>query len=121
MAAVLVPIVLVILVLVIGAVVVVRMSRRSQEREDWAKSSETEALRYHVPEGQDPVAVITALRQEGFEPVQDSATAGRDVLIPCPSGKDRERARVRAIIEYVAPLNLEGDPADTPAVRFADE
>jgi hypothetical protein len=121
MSAVLVPLLLVVLVLVIGAVAVVRMSRRTQEREDRAKSGETDALRYRVPEGQDPVAVMTALRGDGFEPVQDTATAGRDVLIPCPAGKDRERARVRAIIEHVAPLNLEGDPADTPPVRFADE
>jgi hypothetical protein len=121
MSAVIVPIILVVLVLVIGAIAVVRMARRNQEREAWAKSSETQSLRYSVPEGQDPAAVMAALRQEGYEPIQDQDTAGRDVLIPCPAGKDRDRARVRAILVHVAPLNLEGDPADTSSVRFADE
>jgi hypothetical protein len=121
MSAVLVPILLVILVLVIASVAVVRMNRRKEAREARAKSGETEFLRYRMPEGQDPAAVLAALRQEGFDPVQDSETAGREVLIPCPAGKDRERARVRAILLHAAPLNLEGDPADTSSVRFADE
>ena len=95
MSAVLVPILLVILVLVIASVAVVRMNRRKEAREARAKSGETEFLRYRMPEGQDPAAVLAALRQEGFDPVQDSETAGREVLIPCPAGKDRERARVR--------------------------
>lgn len=121
MSAVLVPLILVVLVLLVGAVYVVRTTRRGQEREARAKGGETESLRYTVPEGQDPAAVMAALRLEGFEPVPDSATAGRDVLIPCPAGKERERARVRAVLAHAAPLNLEGDPADTSSVRFADE
>jgi hypothetical protein len=121
MGALALPIVLIIVILVVGAVALSQMSKRTREREERAKSSAVESLRYRVPAGQDPVAAVTALRREGFEAVEDHESAGHEVLIPCPAGKDRERARVRAVLEHQAPLNLDGDPTERSIVRFDDE
>jgi hypothetical protein len=120
MGAILGPLLLIVVVLGFGAYAVVLMSRRQMQREDRAKRPDVETLRYHVPTGQDPAAVIAALHEEGFEAVEDHDAGFGQVLIPCLDGKDRERARARAVIGQ-APLNLDGDPCDAPPVRFADE
>lgn len=95
--------------------------RRSRERQEHLESARTPTLEYAVPAGQDPAVVLSALRQAGFVAATDSTTSGRHVLIECPGGVDRERARVRSVIESAnvtapddgAPLDIE--------VRFTDE
>ncbi|SFB79666.1 hypothetical protein SAMN04487968_101555 [Nocardioides terrae] len=119
MSAVLVP-VLVLVVLALVAMAAVRVLRRRDEAvKAEAFSPNTDTLRYHVPEGQDPAAVIAALEVEGYRATLAPAPSIDDVLIPCRAGAERERAHVRAVIAHSA-LNMEGDPGDHPVV-FIDE
>jgi hypothetical protein len=79
------------------------------------------SLRYHVPVGQDPAAVITTLRQAGYEVTRDQApTRIQDVVIACPEGVDIERERVRSVIAR-APIDLGGAPAPAHQIVFEDE
>jgi hypothetical protein len=79
------------------------------------------SLRYRVPVGQDPAAVVTTLRQAGYEVIRDEApTHIQELVIQCPAGPEHERARVRSVIAQ-APVDLGGSPAPEHLVRFADE
>ena len=86
-----------------------------------AEEPETEALRYRVAVGQDPVVVVAALRQEGYDAVAEPVPDGHDVVVPCPRGRDVHRARVRATIQHTNASNVEGGPYDVPPVTFDDE
>lgn len=116
-AALTIPILLLVIALpvLIVFVIVPAMRRRDEAVKDEARTVPT--LRYHVPGGQDPAAVAGALEAEGYAVTFGDTT--EDVIIPCRSGAERERAHVRAVIAH-ASLNLEGDVVETP-VRFADE
>jgi hypothetical protein len=81
----------------------------------------TEVLRYRVPVAQDPVVVIAALRQEGYDAVAEPVPEGHDVVVACPRGRDVHRARVRATIQHTNASNVEGGPYDVPPVKFDDE
>jgi hypothetical protein len=45
---------------------------------------------------------------------------GEELLISCPGGEDRHRARIRAAIQHATTLEG-GDEFSVPPVRFADE
>jgi len=95
--------------------------RQTALRSD-AVSGQVESLRYQVPPGQDPAAVIAALKLEGFEVVRDDAALQtQDLLILCPGGAERERARVRAVIAHEASMDMEGHAMPEHEVHFADE
>ena len=120
-----IPIVLVIFVVLFlafgGGGVRVLRQRQEALREE-AVTGQVETLVYDVPVGQDPAAIIAALKQEGFQAVrEDAATHSQELLILCPAGADRERARVRALIAHEAPIDMEGHPMPPHDVRFADE
>ena len=85
-----------------------------------AGSPHADALYYRVPEGQDPLAVVTALRLAGFEAEQDAAsTYGGQVAV---TGAAARREDVRRVIPDDAALNLENDPSTgSGGVRFVDE
>jgi hypothetical protein len=106
-------------VLVFAALGLRRMHHRNEAIRRESASPAVGVLRYHVPEGQDPAAVLAALETEGYAATLSPGPATHDVMIPCRSGADRERAHVRAVIAHAA-LNMEGDPGDHPVV-FADE
>jgi hypothetical protein len=88
---------------------------------DHEGAEEPETLRYRVPVGQDPVVVVAALRQEGYDASAEPVPEGHDVVVPCPGGRDLHRPRVRATIQHADVTNPEGDPYDVPPVTFADE
>lgn len=120
-----VGIVVVLVLVVIGLLVwgtasVVRGGKREIARQDLAKSDQMDTLTYVVPEGQDPAAVMAALRQEGFEPVRDRDTPEQRIIIPCREGLDRVRPQVRVVIRD-AGLNLDDDSYRLDEVRFVDE
>jgi len=119
MSAVLVAVLVVLVPVVVILVAVGALKRRDDAVKTEAFSRETETLRYHVPDGQDPAAVLAALEVEGYRATLAPAPATDDVLIPCRTGAERERAHVRAVIAHAA-LNMEGDPGDHRVV-FADE
>lgn len=118
----------IVFLVIVGAVVLIasgagfRGLRRQQleHRED-VLTHRVDALRYQVPVGQDPAALVAALRLEGYEVVTDTDQASQDILILTPAGADRERARVRSVIEHDAPIDMEGHPMPDHEVRFADE
>jgi hypothetical protein len=85
------------------------------------KEPQTEVLRYRVPVAQDPVVVVAALRQEGYDAVAEPVPEGHDVVVACPEGRDVHRARVRATIQDTNASNVEGGPYDVPPVKFDDE
>jgi hypothetical protein len=123
-AIVIIPIAVVLIVLVgffgLGGM---RLLRRQQvERQQDVASGKVNALRYHVPIGQDPAAVTAALLQDGYEVVRDDvATHVQELLILCPAGVDRERARVRSVITHEAAVDMEGHPMPEHDVVFDDE
>lgn len=80
-----------------------------------------DTLRYRVPEGQDPAAVMAALEAAGYHATPAPELNTHDLLVPCPHGADpaQQRAHVRAVIAGAA-LNLEGDSERSPVV-FEDE
>lgn len=115
--------VLIPLVIIVGiAYVAVRWFRQDEARKHHeAVDHVVDSLRYHVPRGQDPAAVLAALRLEGYEATYDDEAAVPDILVLTPSGADRERARIRAVIAHDAPIDLEGHHMPEHDVRFADE
>lgn len=82
-----------------------------------------EALVYEVPEGQDPAAVVTALRRDGLEAVEVMRQGRQRIVVSGPDGGEALRTRARAVIAGAA-RNYQGDPAEPGEpgeVRFIDE
>ena len=79
-------------------------------------------MRYRVPHGQDPAAVILGLTRAGYDAVPDPTMGqGNELLI---AGHDQtvDRESVRRALSEITQLNLEGDHlASVPPVRFMDE
>jgi len=116
--------VLIPLVIIVGvAFLATRWFRQSEQlKRREARAGAVDSLRYHVPPGQDPAAILAALQLEGYQAVRDDGQTTQDILILTPSGADLERLRIRAVLAHESRLKLEGDP--TPAdqeIRFADE
>lgn len=117
------PLVIVIVLVLAGVVALIGYTVRKSDQQTKLKGSETETLRYHVPQGQDPSVPLAALREHGYEATPDveGTVAGADVLVPCPNGREAEREKVRSIIQNTHQINLEGDTHSIPRVLFADE
>jgi regulator of protease activity HflC (stomatin/prohibitin superfamily) len=115
---------LVILILVVLAAVfvVVPWSRKETAHTSELLSEDTETLEYRVPEGQDPAAVVAALRQDGLDATSVLRDGEQRVLIGSQGGGiERIRARARAVINHQSAMNLEDDPGPDSRVRFVDE
>ena len=90
----------------------VREQSLARERvEDELHAAGTPTLEYAVPTGQDPVAILAVLERSGYTAGVDSHGTHQVVMVKCPDGPDRERARLRALIES----------AHVDAVQFRDE
>jgi hypothetical protein len=78
-------------------------------------------LRYDVPAGQDPAAVLVALSRHGFEAVADDVDP-HTLVIMCPLGS-AQREEVRVVLENEAMQTLDERDVhvDTGPVRFLDE
>lgn len=113
MAVSLIPILIILGILVVIFAGVVVVSRSQKQRVAQVEQPGTDTLRYRVPEGQDPLAVLSALQQAGY----DAVTEGEDVVVPVAAG---DRERVRSVIEGSA-YNLDTDVGPDRRVRFADE
>lgn len=93
---------------------------RQQERvQEEAESVPT--LDYEVPEGQDPAVLMVALRQEGYQATAVDAGRHQHLLVPCPEGAERERARVRAVLQSATVSALDDGVPLRQEVRFTDE
>ena len=120
MGAIIAVLLVVIVLLALGLAAMRSMDRSRMDGEDRAKRTGAETLRYHVPDGQDPVGVIAALHHQGYDAVEDRDSGFRDVLIPCPTGTAHDRERVRAAIAQVS-ADAGPAPREPAQVRFADE
>jgi hypothetical protein len=67
------------------------------------------------------VVVLSSLRQAGYEPESDLVEGSTTVVVPCPSGADRQRAEVRQVIAGASETTLEGPEFDPGRVTFQDE
>jgi len=107
-------IVILVALVALGALAMYVLRQQSIEREQVEAElhdSSTPTLEYSVPNGQDPVHILAALERAGFTAGVDSHGAHQIVMVKCPDGPDRARARVRSLIESVS----DGSP------RFRDE
>jgi hypothetical protein len=113
-------VILVVVVLVAGAVMLTRLGRHHDAQRELVAAAQ-HPLRYDVPVGQDPAAVLAALTRGGFEAMADP-TDQHLLTIALPLGPE-QRDEVRVLLENEAMQTLdEQDPHlhDRP-VRFADE
>jgi hypothetical protein len=85
-----------------------------------ARTQDRQALRYRVPDAQDPVVVTAALSAAGYRTEIEHSGAAAHVLIDCPAGS-RAREQVRELIASDADTtSLEG-PRFERHVTFDDE
>jgi hypothetical protein len=127
MGAVLVPVVAVIIVLVLAAFAIKRFGRDEREHSDQLQQPDRPTVRYEVPPGQDPAAVLADLRQAGYDASADSEPGPSSpiLIIGGPSGQAPDRERLRVVL---ANASVNVDPAHDTAsdktratVRFTDE
>lgn len=79
-----------------------------------------DVLRYAVPEGQDPAAVMAALAPAGYVARLTEDVDTRVLVIAEEEGERPDRGRVRALIAQSSTTIQ--DPAAAPSdVRFLDE
>jgi hypothetical protein len=107
------------LVFLIGAIVLFvafsRWMRDESRTEARLHSPDTHTVRYVVPDGQDPAALMSALARVGFTAVVDSRRGEEIVIVACD---ESELATVRQVIERSGPV---GSDRPTPSVRFLDD
>jgi hypothetical protein len=115
-------------VVVIGAVVVGFMALRRRGEAQVAKQTSieqeppTSSLLYPVPPGQDPALLVSTLESHGYPAVAEIDAAGQTLHISCPEGRDRDRERVRQLLEGVDTTAIDaGRPMHEHPVRFRDE
>lgn len=108
------------LIWIVMYVVREEVSKRQRVDEE-LHSDAVPTLEYAVPTGQDPTVILAALERAGYTATADPHHAHQRVLIACPEGLDRQRARVRSVIEAasVAPPH-DGLPSEAD-VQFVDE
>jgi hypothetical protein len=106
--------------LVVAGVMLSRLGKnRAAQHEEVMAAPHT--LRYDVPTGQDPSAVLVALSRGGFEASADPGNS-HAVTIMLPLGR-QQREEVRVLIENEAEQTLDPQDQHVPGgpVRFADE
>ena len=120
MGAAYVVVILVVVALVVAGVLLSRLGKdRAAQHEEVMSASHT--LRYQVPGGQDPAAVLVALSRHGFEAIADPDDV-HSVVIMCPLGP-AQREEVRIVLENEAQQTLDPQDEHVPGgpVRFLDE
>jgi hypothetical protein len=116
-----VPIAIGVVVLLLLVVVLVgAASRGAARRKDVVDDPHVETLRYVVPPGQDPAALVAALERAGYTATAEPSPEGHELEVACTEGRDRHRARVRSVIEQ-AGRDQHDNPVEVPDVRFRDE
>lgn len=103
--------------LTLGAVIALVLQRRRRRRQQ-TPAADPGQLRYHVPVGQDPAAVLSSVRQQGFTATVEMVGGDEDILIICDRAEAREE--VRSILA-TAPIDMNGHVFHGPPVTFADE
>jgi hypothetical protein len=124
-AYVLVPVVIIIVLIVCGVIAFNRFGRREIAQSDRLQNADRPTLRYQVPPGQDPVVVLTGLRQAGYEASADSEPGpSSPIVIIGGSGADPDREAVRRTLEDLDGTNVMADESaevERSRVKFVDE
>jgi hypothetical protein len=120
MGAAYVLVVLVVVALVLAGVLLSRLGRHSVAQHEEVTAAR-DVLRYDVPAGQDPAAVLVALSRGGFEAVADPADP-HVLTVMLPLGP-HQREEVRVILEREAEQTLDPQDHHVPGgpIRFVDE
>ncbi|HEX3296630.1 MAG TPA: hypothetical protein VHR85_07400 [Nocardioides sp.] len=125
MGAVLVPVLLVVIVLVIGAIAVKRFTRAEIDHSDRLQADERPTLRYRIPAGQDPALVLAGLRRAGYDASADSEPGpSSPIVIIGATGGAPDREAVRRALADIDGTNVvpeESGTVDRTRVRFEDE
>jgi hypothetical protein len=126
MAAVLVPVILLVIVLILGVMAATRFSRRETAHSDMLQNADHPTLRYVVPPGQDPALVLTELRNAGYDASADSEPGPSSpiVIIGGAGGDVLNREGVRETLARIDQVNVNPDESarvDLHRIRFADE
>jgi len=125
MGAVLVPVLLVLMVLVVGAIAVKRFTRAEIDHSDRLQADERPTLRYRIPAGQDPALVLAGLRRAGYDASADSEPGpSSPIVIIGATGGAPDREAVRRALADIDGTNVvpeESGTVDRTRVRFEDE
>jgi hypothetical protein len=125
MGAVLVPVILLIVVIVAAALAMKRFGAREVQHSDRLQRHERATLRYEVPAGQDPAAVLAGLRQAGYDASADSEPGpSSPIVIIGGHGGDPDREAVRRTLTELDGTNVVPDESarvQRSRVRFVDE
>jgi hypothetical protein len=127
MGSLLVPVIILVVLLVLGAFAVKRFSRAEVDHADRLQAPGRPTVRYEVPSGQDPATVLLELRQAGYDASADSEPGPSSpvVIIGTTNGSEPDRDELRAVLARAAvnvDPSLDTDSGLTPsAVRFMDE
>jgi hypothetical protein len=125
MGAVLVPVILLIVVIVAAALAMKRFGAREVQHSDRLQRDERATLRYEVPAGQDPAAVLAGLRQAGYDASADSEPGpSSPIVIIGGHGGDPDREAVRRTLTELDGTNVVPDESarvQRSRVRFVDE
>jgi hypothetical protein len=115
-------VIVVIIALLLGGVLLAGRTgaRGARRRREAVLDADVETLRYRVPNGQDPAMLLAALTHQGFAAVAEPVREGKDVVVSCPDGRERERDRVRTTIQDASDMG--GSEWPRPGrVTFLDE
>jgi hypothetical protein len=125
MGAVLVPVLLVLIVMVVGAIPVKRFTRAEIDHSDRLQADERPTLRYRIPAGQDPALVLAGLRRAGYDASADSEPGpSSPIVIIGATGGAPDREAVRRALADIDGTNVvpeESGTVDRTRVRFEDE
>jgi hypothetical protein len=120
MGAAYVLVILVVVALVVAGILLSKLGKDRAARHEEVTSAR-HTLRYDVPVGQDPAAVLVALSRGGFEAVADPID-NHALTIVLPLGtKQREEVRVLIENEAMQTLDEQDEHVHDRPVRFADE
>jgi hypothetical protein len=111
----------IIILVIIGFFVFLRTSVSVAKRADTAEDSGVESLYYVVPTGQDPVVLVSAMTEAGYDASADTKEGAIHLVVNTPAGRDRERPKVRQIIASASKTSLEGPPFEPGRIVFTDE
>lgn len=81
--------------------------------------SAEDILRYGLPEGQDPAAILAVLAPNGYVARIEEVAEARVLVIASGENGPVDRASVRALISQASTTIR--DPAATTGVHFLDE
>lgn len=117
---------IVLVVVVVAAVVAVSTTMKrgtsSEAVDPHAEVLKGPHVRYRVPGGQDPVVLLTRVREAGYSAVPGPEDRGGEVVIGLLEDTEQARDAVRRIIAGARSTNIEGPPVlDTAPVRFEGE